>query len=210
MAQRVAAHPPRVGVRAQVAGVDRGAERLQGGPVRALQLAQGRAELAGGLVDPALEDDLVLAPLDEEAAVLERALGGDEELVHVDGLHDEVVGAELEALHRGLHVGHAGEDEKRRVGVDRAGLLEELHAVHDGHVDVGHGEGGPFGVEALERLAAVRGHLRLVPAGQEQLAEDIADVAVVVDDQHAGRAGSGLTHTRSTSDSTRRAVPMSS
>ena len=62
-----------------------------------------------------------------ELPVLERALGGDEDLVHVDRLHDEVEGPELQALHRGLDIGDAGEDEERRVGIEGACLLEQFH-----------------------------------------------------------------------------------
>ena len=93
-------------------------ERLQRAAVGLLQRAQGGLEVARGLRHPALEQRLVLAALDEQRPVLQRALGGDEELLHVDGLEDEVVGAVLEALHRGLDVAHAGEDEEGRVGID--------------------------------------------------------------------------------------------
>src|SRR6266404_4146323 len=46
-----------------------------------------------------------------------RALGGDQELLHVHRLEDEVVGAVLQALDGGLHVADAGEDDDRRVRI---------------------------------------------------------------------------------------------
>ena len=64
----------------------------------------------------------------QELPALEGALGGDEQLVDVDRLHDEVVGAELEAVDGGLHVGGAGEHDHGGVAVDLAHPLEQLDA----------------------------------------------------------------------------------
>ena len=45
------------------------------------------------------------APLNQQLTVFERALGGNEQLVHIDRLHEEGVRAELQTLDDGLHVG---------------------------------------------------------------------------------------------------------
>ena len=79
--------------------------------------------------------------VDEELAALQRALGGDQELVHVDRLHDEVVGTELQAGDRRLHVGRAGQDDDGRVGIGLTHLLEQIDAAHDRHLEIGHGQG---------------------------------------------------------------------
>ena len=83
-----------------------------------------------------------MAVLQQELAALERAIGGDEQLVDVHRLHDEVVRAELEARDRGLHVGRAGEHDDGGVGVGLAHLLEQIDAAHDRHLEVGDGQRG--------------------------------------------------------------------
>ena len=82
-----------------------------------------------------------MAVLDQELAPLEGPVGGDEELVHVHRLHDEVVGAELQAGDRRLHVGRAGQDDDGRVGIGLTHLLEQIDAAHDRHLEIGHGQG---------------------------------------------------------------------
>ncbi len=191
--QRVAAHASRVRLGTEVAGVDRGAEGLERAAIRLLQGPQRRFEIAGGLGHPAFEEPLVLAPLDQEGPVLERALGGVEELLHVDGLEDEVVGAVLEALHRGLDVAHAGEDQEGRVGVQRACLLQELDASQGGHLHVGDGEGRPELLEERQALLAVDRLPALEARALEELGQHPADLPVVVHDEDAAVKG-GLAH----------------
>jgi hypothetical protein len=148
--QRVAVDAPRVGFGPDVARVEGGAERLQRRPVGVLELPIGLLEIVRRLDDPALEELLVLAPLDQQLAPLEGPVGGDQELVHVHRLHDEVVRPELEARDRGLHVGGAGEDDDGRVRIGLPHLLEQLDAAHDRHLEIGDGQGRPRGAEHLE------------------------------------------------------------
>jgi len=74
---------PRVGLGADVARVERRAERLERRAVRVLEPLIGFREIARGVDDPALQKLLVLAALDEELAPLDGALGRDEQLVDV-------------------------------------------------------------------------------------------------------------------------------
>ncbi|MBI2525654.1 MAG: hypothetical protein HYV93_06690 [Candidatus Rokubacteria bacterium] len=115
--------------------------------------------------------------------MLEGALGGDQDLVHVHRLEDEVVGAVLEALDGGLHVGHAGEHEDGRVRVQGPGLLEELEPPHHGHVHIGHGERRPLGFKGGQALLAVARGVALVPVDGEELAQDPSHLPVVVNDE---------------------------
>src|SRR3990170_6383561 len=140
-------------------------------------------EVARGLDHAALEQFLVVAPLDQELAALERALGGDQQLVHVDGLHDEVVRDELQAVDRGLDVGGAGQHDHRRVAVGAPDLAQQLDAGHHGHLEVGHDQGRAGRAEHLEALTAVVGEQAVVARPEEDLVEDLPDLAVIVDDQ---------------------------
>ena len=181
--QRIAVHAPRVRLGADVAGVERRAERLQRRPVRRLQLAIGGGQVVGGLLDAALQHGLVLPALDEQLPALQRAIGGDEQLVDVDGLHDEVVGAELEALDGRLDVGGAGEDDHGGVLIDLAHLLEQLDAGHVRHLQIGDGERGVGAAEHRHALPPVGGQATVVARRQKDLVEHLTDLLVIVDDQ---------------------------
>ena len=181
--QRVAVHTPRVRLGAHVARVERRAQRLECRVVRFLELAVGGGQVARGLDDAPLEEVVVLAPVDEELAALQRALSGDQELVHVDGLHDEVVGAKLQARDRGLHIGGARQHDHRHVAVRRANLLEKLDARHTRHLEIGDHELWPPRLEDLYAFAAVVGEQAVVAGRDEDLMKDFAYLTVVIDDQ---------------------------
>jgi hypothetical protein len=174
---------PRVGLGADVAGIQGRAERFQRGLVGVLELPIGLLEIVRRLDDPPLEKLLVLTPLDQELAPLEGPVGGDQELVHVHRLHDEVVRPELEAGDRGLHVCGAGEDDDGRVRIGLSHLLEQLDAAHDRHLEVGDGQRRPRGAEHLEPLVPVVGEQTLVVGAEEDLVQHLADLSIVVDDQ---------------------------
>ena len=155
---------------------------------------------------------LVVAPLDQELTSLEGPLRGDEQLLEVDRLDEEVGGPVLEGLHRGLDLPHAGEDEDGGVGVDGPRPLEEGHAVHHRHVDVRHGEGRPLRLEDGEALAPVLRGTALPAAGEEELLEDAARLPIVLDDEHAMLVGVAAEpgHGTRTSRESVRASPTSS
>jgi len=69
------------------------------------------AEVARGFPHASLEHRVVFAALHEELPPLQRALGGDEDRLHVDGLGDEIVGSALEALDGRLDVARARDDD---------------------------------------------------------------------------------------------------
>ena len=89
------------------------------------EMAHGGGELARRFRHPPLQQLLVLAALDDELAPLERAAGGEEQLVRIHRLLDEVVGADVQDLDGRLHVADAGQYEHRRVGIEGEGLLQE-------------------------------------------------------------------------------------
>src|SRR2546425_11659841 len=109
-------------------------------PVVRLNGSAGPQKALRALPADLLEALVVLTTLDEKLATLQRALGGDQELVHVDRLHDDVAGAELQAGDRRLHVGGAGQHDHRDVVVHRPHLLED-HDIPDAlHRDARHHE----------------------------------------------------------------------
>ena len=62
-------------------------------------------------------------------------------------------------------------------------MLEQLVATHDRHLEVGDGERRLHLPEHLDALAPVAGQPALVAGAEENLVEDLADLAIVVDDQ---------------------------
>ena len=64
-----------------------------------------------------------------------------------------------------------------------AHVLEQLDAPHDRHLEVGDGQGRPRGPEHLEAFVPVVGEQTLVVGAEEDLVQDLADLAIVVDDQ---------------------------
>src|SRR3989441_6783361 len=152
-------------------------------PVVRLNGSAGPQKALRALPADLLEALVVLTTLDEKLATLQRALGGDQELVNVDRLHDDVAGAELQAGDRRLHVGGAGQHDHGDVVVHRPHLLEELDTRDARHLEVGHHEWRTARLERLHALAAVVREQTLVSGGDEDLVKDFACLMVVLDDQ---------------------------
>ena len=102
--------------------------------------------------------DLLAPRLPGAGAPLRPAVQGErprdlrEELVRVVGLGEV---AEHAALHRCHGVGNrpvGGEDDHRQAGVGRLDLLEERHAVHAAHAQVGEHDVGTRGGDGRQRL----------------------------------------------------------
>src|SRR3989441_8570052 len=141
-------------------------------PVVRLNGSAGPQKALRALPADLLEALVVLTTLDEKLATLQRALGGDQELVHVDRLHDDVAGAELQAGDRRLHVGGAGQHDHGDVVVDRPHLLEVLDTPDARHLEVGHHERRTARLERLHALAAVVREPTVVAGRDEDLVKD--------------------------------------
>ena len=61
----------------------------------------------------------------------------DAQLVVVEGLGHVVRRAQLHRLHRGLLRAVRGDHDDGQVGIERAGALEDLHAAHPVHAEIG-------------------------------------------------------------------------
>ncbi len=114
-------------------------------------------------------------------------LGADagQQLLHVEGLGDVVVGA-------GIHAGHLvapavarGEDDDRHLALGAAPLLEHADAVHLGQAGVEDDDVVGLGLAEEEALLAVEGGIDGV-AGIGQRRDQLAiEIAIILDDQNA-------------------------
>src|SRR5262245_60156661 len=120
---------------------------------------------------------------EQRPATLQPALRDAEQMVGFDRLEDEIERAARQARHRRPDVADAGQNEHNQVGIHGPRPREELEAVHDRHLHVGHREGWTLGLEDVERLAAVGGEPAAVTARPEELVEHPPNVPVIVDDQ---------------------------
>src|SRR2546428_9061134 len=124
-----------------------------------------------------------MAALDEELAALQRALGGDQQLVRVDRLHEEGVRAELQALDSVRERCVAAHDDDGRVRIFLAHLTEKLDPGYARVEDVGHDERRSPDLEDLQSLSAVADESARVARRPENLAQEVARSSVVVDNQ---------------------------
>jgi hypothetical protein len=115
----------------------------------------------------------------------ERGADAGDELRHLEGLGDVVVGAGLEPDDDVDRVGPGGEhhDRHRRGGADRPAHLEPVEA---GQHHVEHDRVRPLGAEAGEALVAGRGGEHLEAGGGEAAGRELTDRRVVLDEQDAG------------------------
>src|SRR2546422_5137788 len=112
-----------------------------------------------------------------------RSLGGDQELSNVYRFHDVGVRAQLQTLEGRLNVGRARQYDHGHLGVDGPNLAEELDSGHARHIEFGQDERRPPGLEDLEPLVAVAGHLAVVAGAEEDLVQNLANLAVPHDEQ---------------------------
>src|SRR5437016_14167792 len=123
-----------------------------------------------------------MAALDEELAALQRALGGDQQLVRVDRLHEEGVRAELQALDSVRERCVAAHDDDGRVRIFLAHLTEKLDPGYARVEDVGHDERRSPDLEDFQTLVAVAGEPAGIARRLEDLMQDQAYSTVVIDD----------------------------
>ena len=164
-----------------------------------------RNDLVGVGVQPQVADH-------QEGAAARRAAAQQrahprEQLVALEGLHQVVVGAGVEALHARVHGVARGEHQDRHVAV-LAQPPADLHAVELGQAEVEHHGVGLEDAGLLERGLAVARHPHLVALHVERAAQHAGDVGVVLHHEHArprrssadGREGGRALRRKSRSD----------
>ena len=122
-----------------------------------------------------------------EVALLERRAQDGVELVEVERLDDEIVGAVLQALHLALHVPLHRHHHDRDGGQDAVPLdgAHDLQPVGRRDQQVEKNEVGTVGGDPAQRLLAGGGGRHLVPAHGQPLGEQINAVPIVIHDQDA-------------------------
>ena len=121
-----------------------------------------------------------------QAAGFHRPADNDHQLVDVERLFDEVVGALPDRGDRDLDVAVARDDDDRHVGIVRLGVLEDVEPVHPAVLepDVEDHQRGLGRVDRRQRLVAVGGKAGRKPLVLKDVRDQFADVAFVVDDQN--------------------------
>ena len=139
---------------------------------------------AGGLGVEAQRPALDVAPGVAGGAAHLGAHAG-QQLLHVEGLGDVVVGA-------GVHAGHlvapavaGGEDDDRHLALGAPPLLQHADAVHLGQAGVEDDDVVGLGVAEEEALLAVEGGIDGVAGVGERRDELAVEVAIVLDNQGA-------------------------
>jgi hypothetical protein len=135
--------------------------------------------------------------------------GGDQlpEVLDLDRLGDEVVGAELERAHGRLDVAVGRDDRDRDAGRVALHPLHELEPVAVGQAHVGQAEMKVRRLQLVAGLGEVDGGVRQDVHALERHREQLADVGFVVDDQDGGLGHSGLPALRVGEDDTKNTAP---
>ncbi len=145
-----------------------------------VQLVLRRAKLA-------LECALVALPEHPPLALPQRSLDRFLDHAKFEGLGEEVAG-QPDGLHgyRGL-VGQRRDDHAGRAGVDLGlDLPQEVDAVHPRHADVGDDQVVLGFGDLLDTLVAVGGLIAGVPHAFEDLAQQVPEDLLVIDDEDVG------------------------
>jgi hypothetical protein len=130
--------------------------------------------------------------LGRQPLLLEAALHDADDLLHLEGLEDVVVGAALHRVDRGLDGAEAGHDDGEGVGRDGADRLEQLDAAHPRHLQVADDEVVVGVAQLSQRRRPVLGGANDVALHAEEVGQDVPDELLVVDDEDAGAFVGGL------------------
>src|SRR5688500_5658426 len=135
-----------------------------------------------------------------EARLLEGAIGDGAEVLQLDRLDEEVLGARLHRLHGERHVAVAGDHDDHRTQV--AEPVEDREAIDVGEAEVEQEELGALPPEDLDPLLSRVGAEHLVASALEEAREGRRDVRFVVDDQNrCHETGASPTSARASSSS---------
>ena len=131
--------------------------------------------------------DLLAQPLDlgAQRAVLHRALERERELLDLERLGDEVVGAGADRRDRGLDAAERGDHDDRHVGPVGGDALAQLEAVHAAHVEVGDDDVEVLVLEQRQRFVGRRLPRRLEAGAAQRGFQRLAQTLIVVDDEDA-------------------------
>ena len=115
-----------------------------------------------------------------------------EQLLALERLDQVVVGADVEALDARLERVARGQDQDRRVVAVVAQALGDVDAVQPREAEVEHDDVGQERVRLVEPAHAVRGELDLVALQAQRALQDLRDLLVILDDEHADGTAGGI------------------
>jgi hypothetical protein len=136
--------------------------------------------------------------VDDEVAGLDERLGvalgaaddgvdAGDQLAAVERLGHVVVGAEAQALHLVVRLGHAGKDQDRRADLGHPELLQHVVAVHVRQVQVEQDDVVVVELAEVEALFAEVRRIDVEPLGLEHQLDPLGRRAVVLDQQNTHR-----------------------
>src|SRR5690606_17550858 len=141
-----------------------------------------------------LETDVALL----ELPVGERLLDALEELRLVERLGHVVERTALDRAHRGVDLRIPGDEDHLDVGIARLDLVEQRHARHAWHPDVGDDDVEAATLELLHRVLTRERHRRRVAGTLEEVGARLSEVTLVVDHEDALAAAlHAVSHRRS-------------
>ena len=115
-----------------------------------------------------------------------------EQLLALERLDEVVVGADVEALDARLQRVAGGEHQDRRVVAVVAQALGDIDAVQPRQTEVEDDDVRQERVRLVEPAHAVRGELDLIALEAQRALEDLRDLLVVFDDEHADGTTGGF------------------
>src|SRR5262249_6365320 len=122
----------------------------------------------------------------QQAPLLEDLLGGEENLLFLEGLRDVVARALLDGLDRTFDAGVAGDHDDVEIGPAIADLTGQPDAVRAGDLEIHHRERELLLGQEAQRFGGVWRRGDRVPLRGVELLELPANEGVVVDDENAG------------------------
>jgi len=105
------------------------------------------------------------------------------DIAELEGLGEVVLDAEFQRFDSGVEGRVPGRDEHRDPAVALPDLLEQLHAVHTRHADVGDHQVDIAVLDIRQRPDAVFGPHDPVPLERQKIFKEIADTRFVIDNQ---------------------------
>ncbi len=146
---------------------------------------------AAGQLLAVIERHAQAAIVQYQAAQLQCAAHAVEQRLVGEGLFQKIVGAGAHRLHGQRHVAVACNQQYRQLGIALAQLLQQLQAVDAGHADIADHHTRPAHRNSLGQALGIAQADDLEPGQIERLAERLAQMGVVVDQQYLNAAVDG-------------------
>ena len=135
-------------------------------------------------VDDDATDAMYLAVVDEVDSSQNRTHSRDE-LSHTEGLHDVVVGAQLESDDPIGLVGSGGQDDDRDIRFATQ-TAHDIETVHPGEAEVENDGVGAVSMKGIDRRGSIGGHDDREADLVEIVPDEIGDSGFVIDDEDGG------------------------